>query len=295
MFFNMFKINILLSKLLKNTGYKLIRVENEQFSFKEFGNSSHILQNGLYFYKSLLKKHKSLKVENYKKGLLFIINNVKHYVTSSEEIYILNEIYTDDCYMLIGKEKNYNVIDIGMNVGFSALFFSQLSSVKKVYGFEPVTKTYFQALENFSLNPEFAQNIISFNFGIGNEDRKEQFLYNDNFKGSVGLVEVNFKNQNDKNNEIVEVFIKDVNNVILEILSQHPLEKFILKIDCEGAEFEIIESLSLNRNLNKFEIIILEWHINKPDTLISWLLDANFVIHRNLKKETLGLLYAFKN
>lgn len=145
------------------------------------------------------------------------------------------------------------------------------------------------------LNPESAKNIVSFNFGIGKDDRKEKMVYNHNYKGSVGLVDANFKKQNNIKNEMIEVDIKDVNNIILEILLLHPNEKFILKVDCEGAEFEIIESLLLHDNLKKFDIIILEWHIKKPDTLISWLLEANFVIHRNLKTETLGLLYAFKS
>ncbi|MEP6260722.1 MAG: FkbM family methyltransferase [Gillisia sp.] len=290
----MVKINLFIARLLKSAGYKLTRM-GKPINFEEFGSSAHILQNGLYFYKSLLKKHRSLEVEKYQEGLLFIINNVKHYVTSSEEIFILNEIYTNDCYMIIGKEKSYNVIDIGMNVGFSALFFSQLPTIKEVFGFEPVPQTYAQALENFSLNPDLAKNIKSFNFGIGNENRKEQFVYNHNFKGSVGTVEATFKKSNDENNEIVDVEIKDVNNITSEIISERPLEKFILKLDCEGAEFEIIESLSINHHLSKFEIIILEWHIKEPDELISWLLDANFVIHRNMRNETLGLLYAFKS
>lgn len=293
MFFRTLKIKIVLGNIFKKAGYRLIRI-NEESSFEKHGSNSHILENGSFFLKSLLKKHKTLKIEKYKNGFLFIINNIKHYVTSSEEIYILNEIYADECYMIIGKEKSYNVIDIGTNVGFSALFFAQLSSVKKVYGFEPVTKTYSQALENFSLNPECANIIETFNFGIGKENRIDEFIYNKNFKGSVGLVDANFKVNHDAKNELVEVKIKGVNQTISDIISRHPSEKFILKIDCEGAEFEIIESLSINNNLNKFEIIILEWHIKKPDTLISWLIDANFVIHLNSKKETLGLLYAFK-
>lgn len=214
--------------------------------------------------------------------------------TTTEEIFIIEEVFVRGVYGFAGQPM-INVIDIGMNVGFASLYFAANNGVSKVYAFEPFTPTYDQALVNFRLNPEIANKIVHQNFGLGLDDEKLVIGYDYENKGQVGiygtkLVRSRIKEKNDQ-----MIAIRSVANVLGKLYDEHPGEPFLVKIDCEGAEYMIIECLEAGDLFKQVKLIIIEWHEKGPDLLLNILKRHGFSAfnHREPHKE-IGMIYAFR-
>ena len=220
-------------------------------------------------------------------------NKIKINITSADEFYIINEIFVKQIY-------NYNtlrdciVVDIGMNVGLASIFFAKNTKVKKVYGFEPFKQTYQQACYNFSLNEPISNKIIPANFGISQENKFRDLVYNFEYKGSVGLYGYASTNTDSaKLKETIE--LKDVNSIISLIRKENP-EKYdyIFKIDCEGDEYDIIQRLIQDEQLLP-NVIMLEWHKNGPEAIIRDLVKTNFEIFSFYTEDNFyGFLYCIR-
>ncbi len=72
------------------------------------------------------------------------------------------------------------------------------------------------------------------------------------------------------------------------------MKKSFLKIDCEGAEYEIIPDLDNAGLLNDADVIIMEWHGKSNQSLIDILVKNIFCIYTHNKFSTIGLIIAFK-
>lgn len=176
---------------------------------------------------------------------------------SEVDLWIFKEIYFQNTYN-INIQGSLEVIDIGMNIGIASLYFASFYNVNKVYGFEPFELTYNDALYNFKQNPTLGSKIQAYNFGLGNSNRSQEFFYDPSQKGNMGIIHSN------KDDQIVTVQIKDTSEVLTAIFKDASEVNFIAKIDCEGAEYEIIDSLYNSGLLKKIDIFIIEWH-KTPD------------------------------
>ena len=122
------------------------------------------------------------------------------------------------------------VIDIGAHIGLFALFASQFCKNGKIYCFEPV-KENFELLEsNLVLNN--IRNVISFNAAISiNNDNITIYLNKDESGHSMYVV-------GSKKIQVKSFTLQDV-------FDSNKLQKCdFIKIDCEGEEYAIIDSLS---------------------------------------------------
>ena len=147
------------------------------------------------------------------------------FVNTREEAFILKELLKDNDYDFT-ISNDVVVVDIGMNVGFTSLFFSKKENVKKIYSFEPVLETYEFALKNLELNPKIASKISAYNFGLGSNNYETEFIFSTEYKGSVGirgLKSWNIRNATDRT--MVKVQIKDATEVLKPFL-----DKIFLKV-----------------------------------------------------------------
>ena len=140
----------------------------------------------------------------------------------------LLETFNLEDYKLDVKERE--VVDIGANIGDTAIYFS-VKGAKHVYAYEPQPAFYKCALENIKLN-NLENNITMINAAIG--------AYNGEFHGIDYITGSKFN--------VVKIPIK---NVIKQVS-----DKYLLKIDCEGCEAELINDCD---NFD-FEYIIFEHH-----------------------------------
>ena len=176
---------------------------------------------------------------------------------------------------------NRYLIDIGANIADTPLFFAKNGS--NVIAFEPVKHIYELGVENLHLNPDLEKNITFINKAVGGKRGKLNI--------ETGSAK-SYVNENDSY-EIEVITVKDV-------LNDYNFPADILKMDCEGCEFEII----LNEDLTMFNDIVFEHHskIAGKDfrPLIEKLENDGFKIDTyeiaasNQTFEDIGIIHAYK-
>lgn len=149
------------------------------------------------------------------------------------------EIIKRDDYQLskFANLKDKVLIDIGANLGVATIIMAKLNPESIVYSFEPYQKAFDLLLKNIELNN--LSNVKAFNLAVTNKSNKSLLLsiFNDMTGASSTYAdEDKFKKTYAKtSNQQVDCISFDdiiINNYIQEIE--------LLKIDCEGAEFDII-------------------------------------------------------
>ena len=215
-------------------------------------------------------------------GLQFSLN-------SAEEILIIKEIFVDGIYN-VETSQPFTFIDIGMNVGITSLFFAKKAECKQVVAFEPFQPTLAFAKINMKKN-EVANKIYIHEVGLGYPPRTLTINYSEEFKGSVGIHGVASYIGEKKDIKEVSLPVMDVFEALKDIMD----EKIIVKIDCEGSEYEILERLNDTGLLSRFSIIMIEWHNKGPASLQKFLIDKNFeVLSMGAHNKNIGMMYGFK-
>lgn len=240
------------------------------------------------------------KIEKYPQLLKYIkeldnneeiidINDIKYiniFNTDFKEEHPINyeicieEYFSDDEWDMLNIP-NRNIIDIGANVGDTALFFANNGA--NVIAFEPVTHLYELGIKNIELNINLKDKIQLINKAVGGK------------RGTLNIKHVSteaYINKEDSYN--IEVI------TVNDVLTKYDFPADILKMDCEGCEFEII----LNEDLTMFNDIIFEHHAKiagkdyKP--LIEKLIKDGFKIDTypvaasKQPFEDIGIIHAYK-
>ena len=221
--------------------------------------------------------------------------------TKDALIYAIYEIFLKREYGII-LDADIIFIDIGMNLAITSLYFASMKNIKKIYAFEPFVPTYNSALMNINLNLELAKKIQTFNIGLGNENKEIEVPYNIGQAGCMSCVYNPFE-LNEKVCKKIETIEKlkicDAAEILEPIINKNcNQELIVLKIDTEGSEFDIFQSLEAQNLFAKIDVIMLEYHYKSPKILEEVLLKNNFTIIYNPqwdKKIEVGMIFAFKN
>jgi FkbM family methyltransferase len=212
--------------------------------------------------------------------------------TTAEELFILEEVYVNGTYNF---QTNHpvTVVDVGMNVGFASLFFAHHQQVGAVYSFEPFEPTFRQAINNIALNPTLKEKIKPANYGLGDREESLTVDYNYENKGQVGVYGTSLIRSDINHSEKVTIKLKAAAGEIKKIIDQHSGQHFMLKLDCEGAEYAILRSLAAENLLNFFDIIFIEWHEKGPEELLAILKNKNFsAFYQQASAKKVGMIYA---
>lgn len=214
--------------------------------------------------------------------LLYKVDGVNLRITTAEEIFIIHEIFFERCYCVVAPT-NYNVIDIGMNVGYASLFFASSPTVDKVHAFEPFKPTFDDATANFELNPGLKPKISAHNFGWSAGSEQRNLHYSPDLKGKNSI--------HDAGAERIQ--LRDAFEVLGEVVGSNPNAKFFVKMDCEGAEFEIFDSLKKRPLPESVFGFIIEWHVRDPHPIIDVLIANRFKVQL-AGSSRIGLITAFR-
>ncbi len=216
---------------------------------------------------------------------------------TEEEVAILHEVFIEGSYNFsvpVGKTPTV-IVDIGTNVAVSACRFARRDGVAVVLGYEPFTPTYLQAIAHIEMN--FLQDKVKVkNIGLSSTTRSVETTYNRDHCASVGvegLARVPFPVEKAK---MERIQLRDVRLEVSEILEAYPPEnhEYVLKIDCEGAEYDIVPLLSEDL-LQSTRLVMLEWHLHGPSTLVEELSRHGFsILSPSSGSGRFGMLYAFK-
>lgn len=283
--------------IIDKLGYRITNRKKEKANevalLAKFGKVDHfdLLFSSRKFVHKIAKLYPDLKISDLENGLILQFNNLKIYTETPEEVFIVSEVFVDCDYNFFS-QKPTTVIDIGTNIGIASLFFSTLSHVDNIYCFEPVSNTFAVAQKNFALNNS---KVISFeNIGLGKNNRTETFLFDNYCKGNAGIRgKLSPSYKNNPNLVEVAVTIKDATEQIAKII-ENTQNNIVVKMDCEGAEYEIMENLAQSQILKKIDILMIEWHDKGATELESILQNAGFnFFSKNLGPNS-GLLYAYR-
>lgn len=152
--------------------------------------------------------------------------------------------------------KGETVIDVGANIADSAIYFA-LTGAKEVIALEPHPYSYGLAADNIKTN-NLTEKIILLNAGYGKDGTME--VDGDEY-GNVFLKERN-------GGEKIDIYS------LKGILDKFGLYQYdlILKMDCEGCEYHLLEEGDVLRSFLKIQ---LEYH-NGYRTLLKKLLTEGF-------------------
>ncbi len=272
------------SRIIVGDSELVISERNADLLFKEY----HRLA-------SLSKNQGARWVNQGVEGFVVEISGIKMAASTSEEIFIIDEVFSEKVYGLVSNGPA-QVIDIGANIGTATLYFANHPWVNKVIGFEPIEPTYQKAKHNITLNPLIASKISLFNFGLAGSDREEIVTYSESWAGSVGMriTHPAVANAPDRRDERMR--LRNASSALQELgLGMNDVKTF-MKMDCEGAEYEIINNLSESGLLKCVSALMVEWHDVGSDPLIQVLLRNGFVVleGRESTDKRTGLIYAMR-
>jgi FkbM family methyltransferase len=166
------------------------------------------------------------------------------------------DVFVDEQYAYLNV-KDKNVLDIGAFVGDSPIYFI-LKGAKKVYAIEPHPDVYKEMIENIKLN-NMEDKIIPINMGIN---------YENNYV-SINIVDINYVGGSFFNSN--NTGIKVPASKLSDIIDKYNINAQILKMDCEGCEYDII--LKDYDTIKDFDEIEFEYHADKTKIPVSKLLE----------------------
>lgn len=207
-------------------------------------------------------------------------------------LYLIKEVFVKTDYEF-NFTRDAALFDVGMNRGAASLLFATYPNIKKIYSFEPFKPTFEKALKNFDLNPKLKQKITAFNYGLGKEDTTLELPYLENATGAMSTTHSSLFSKDIRKEMVI---IKDTAGILAPIIEENRDKYVVIKCDCEGAEFEIFESLNQHNLFGKIDIIVMEYHFEKPDGLIKILTENSFVVRTKIgsRKSKTGYIYAVR-
>lgn len=176
------------------------------------------------------------------------------------------------------------IIDIGAHIGLFALYASQFCKEGKIHCFEPVKENFDMLLSNIELNS--LKNIMPENVAVAGNDGSITIYMNRDESGHSMYV---------PSKDAIETTSVSLNT----IFHRNSIKKCnFLKIDCEGCEYTIIESMNEDQ-AECIEKMCIEYHFKdeKPhlfEKLIAKLNKYSFSINTRDISNSIGFLYARK-
>ncbi|MBF0387014.1 MAG: FkbM family methyltransferase [Candidatus Omnitrophica bacterium] len=173
------------------------------------------------------------------------------------------------------------VVDVGANIGDTAvLFASKGAALIEAYEIHPVLHDV--ARRNIELNGLNAK-VRLYDCGIGGTDG-EMCMRNDSALGPTA----GFGSKEARHGQDIRVKLVSMKSVIARLGKID-----VLKMDCEGAEFDIFASLAVE-DLQKIQVIGLEYH-RDPGPLLDKLRSAGFKVEIVTQyTPSLGILLALR-
>lgn len=206
--------------------------------------------------------------------------------TKSSDIHVFAEIWLDNVYL---RKFNLNddsiVIDIGAHIGLFSLFIYRKLKNVRIFSFEPNLENYNLMVENIKKNN--AKKLSTFNMAVSSKIGSILFFINEKDPAGHSI----FKKSTSSVN---------VTSVTLEkIINDNKISSCeLLKLDCEGAEYDIIMNTP-QEILVKINKISLEYEkipqINySVEDIISKLKSCGFQVIKSEGTNGHGFLYAEK-
>ena len=195
-------------------------------------------------------------------------------------VWMINEYSIEDFQIA----QNDTIIDIGAHIGLFSLLVSQYCKTGKILSFEPMRENFDLLVSNLELNR--IDNVFPFNVAVSkNSGKLNLFLNSDQSAHSIF-------SESSKSVTVESISLQ-------KIFEENKISSCkLLKLDCEGAEYDIIDSLP-PEYLAKIQNMAIEYHSadTKPElakNLILKIKNAGFKIQTRPHHDDMGFLIARK-
>lgn len=158
------------------------------------------------------------------------------------------------------------VVDIGANIGAFCVY-AKLYGAKRVIAFEP-NKESFEILQKNITENGFEDSVTALNIAVSSEDDQRVYI-------PIASDPNNITSRQVENEDSGFTEVKTIK--LATILDRYRIEQLdLLKVDCEGAEYEIIDACDRD-TFNRIKRLRFEYHRGHTD-LSDILLKNNFRI-----------------
>lgn len=215
-------------------------------------------------------------------------------IETEEEANMLHEIFVQDCYGL-ALPGRWRVLDIGGNAGFAALSFASRPEVAEVLSFEPFGPTAAAYQRNVDLNPGLAPKIRLRQLALSDHDGEATVQYLPELRGSMSTSGLgSWRPAAGTPSVPVTLQLRRASTELRPWLEASAVPVFA-KVDCEGAEYQILPELAAAGLLERLQVLILEWHGDGREQLERLLTGAGYSVRAtplSTDGKSLGLLLA---
>ncbi|MCF8082923.1 MAG: FkbM family methyltransferase [Deltaproteobacteria bacterium] len=202
---------------------------------------------------------------------------VIHVSDAPEDIVTLFLILAKREYGLIGRDGV--ILDVGANIGIFSLY-ACMNGAKRVYAFEPNQQAYDLLTKNVLRN-NLSHKIVHRRLAItGEAGRQVKFPVNASPKNKIIVGDVK------EDYEVVNT------STLKHVLNENKIDLVdLLKLDCQGMEYEIIEGLD-KATADKITSVKMEYHYSNEDKIISLLKGHGlYLTFKRQKSELIGNLW----
>lgn len=224
-----------------------------------------------------------------KEHIIFVMKNGMKIKlrTKSTDLMAFTHVWLIEEYSKPGFEiRDEDIIfDVGAHIGLFSLYASQFCKKGMIFCFEPIKENYDLLQSNLQLNN--LKNVVPYNVAVSNK---------------ISAVTI-FLNKDESGHSMYSPTSKSiqVESITLQkIFYDNNISKCdLLKLDCEGAEYDIVDTLSIH-DINKINKMIIEYHFadSKPElleNLVKKLESISYKISKKVLFPDIGFLYVTKN
>ena len=194
------------------------------------------------------------------------------YVDESMFKRVFAEVFLQNEYFFRTDNPKPFILDCGSNIGLSIAYFKMLYPDCQIVAFEPGEYTFKCAQENVKNN--FADSVEIHNLALSAQEGTIDFFYDEEKPGSTRMSIVEERSPQNKRE-----------------VKTSPLSKFIdrdvdfLKMDIEGAEFDVIEEMIQSGAIKRVKQMVIEYHhhikkeVDDFSVMLKMLEDSGFGYH----------------
>lgn len=236
-------------------------------------------------------EEKGFQLQDLENALVVSNKNVQFEINSNP--FTAEEVFCAEKYniplSLIDTRKNYCVVDIGANRGYSALYFAAQKWVRRIDAFEIMPQTFKFALKNFALNTTIKKKINIYNYGLGN-DTEEIKAFIVPYRDDLSTVSQDWLQSCcphlAADAQPISVQLVQASFCLKDLMEHREISNIILKIDANGAEHEILQDLADNfpKIFEEIKIITGKTY-SELDTILKILTPFNFKLVSAQPKE----------
>jgi FkbM family methyltransferase len=173
--------------------------------------------------------------------------------TSLADLFVLREVLVQETYrdvLPLLPRRGLRVLDIGANLGSFTIWLSQAAKVDEAFCFEPEPDSF--RLLRFNLARNGCGFAHALEKAVGGESRTAQIALKEDSPGGTNIYSPAAGGEHPQGSAIQVVALS-------EWLGQTPGVFDLLKMDCEGSEWEIVRQTSPS-DLARFRAVVAEVH-----------------------------------